>query len=234
MRHHTFNRRAIRTNLLWVKVVEGKKIKFIHLFLPWFRPKYLVVNADEGEPGTCKDREIMRNDPHKLVEGCLVAGRAMGARAAYIYIRGEFYNESSNLQVISQNSNGSFQRNASVTTNSSQGLTKLFKSQKLWHVVAFEEFDTCSVHYRHCAPQIIMVSLFRFIYNMCDCIFNAKTFYYMSLGGHQRSLCCWTHWEERLWLWLWFWRVCNAWSWSLHLWGRDCSHRVPGGKAGEA
>ncbi|NXA14843.1 NDUV1 dehydrogenase, partial [Sapayoa aenigma] len=63
------------------------------------RPKYLVVNADEGEPGTCKDREIMRHDPHKLLEGCLVAGRAMGARAAYIYIRGEFYNEASNLQV---------------------------------------------------------------------------------------------------------------------------------------
>ena len=63
------------------------------------RPKYLVVNADEGEPGTCKDREIMRHDPHKLVEGCLVAGRAMHARAAYIYIRGEFYNEASNLQV---------------------------------------------------------------------------------------------------------------------------------------
>uniref|UniRef100_S4PD05 NADH dehydrogenase [ubiquinone] flavoprotein 1, mitochondrial n=2 Tax=Pararge aegeria TaxID=116150 RepID=S4PD05_9NEOP len=63
------------------------------------RPKYLVVNADEGEPGTCKDREIMRHDPHKLVEGCLVAGRAIGAQAAYIYIRGEFYNEASNLQV---------------------------------------------------------------------------------------------------------------------------------------
>ncbi|XP_043971909.1 NADH dehydrogenase [ubiquinone] flavoprotein 1, mitochondrial-like isoform X1 [Gambusia affinis] len=63
------------------------------------RPKYLVVNADEGEPGTCKDREILRHDPHKLIEGCLIAGRAMGARAAYIYIRGEFYNESSNLQV---------------------------------------------------------------------------------------------------------------------------------------
>ncbi|KAI1290191.1 NADH dehydrogenase [ubiquinone] flavoprotein 1, mitochondrial [Halotydeus destructor] len=63
------------------------------------RPKYLVVNADEGEPGTCKDREIMRHDPHKLIEGCLVAGSAMGARAAYIYIRGEFYNEASNLQV---------------------------------------------------------------------------------------------------------------------------------------
>ena len=45
------------------------------------RPRYLVVNADEGEPGTCKDREIMRHDPHKLVEGCLVAGRSMGARA---------------------------------------------------------------------------------------------------------------------------------------------------------
>jgi NADH dehydrogenase (ubiquinone) flavoprotein 1 len=41
------------------------------------KPRYLVVNADEGEPGTCKDREIMRKDPHKLVEGCLVAGRAM-------------------------------------------------------------------------------------------------------------------------------------------------------------
>lgn len=63
------------------------------------RPKYLVVNADEGEPGTCKDREIMRHDPHKLVEGCLIAGKAIGAQAAYIYIRGEFYNEASNLQV---------------------------------------------------------------------------------------------------------------------------------------
>jgi len=61
------------------------------------RPKYLVVNADEGEPGTCKDREIMRHDPHKLVEGCLIAGSAMGAQAAYIYIRGEFYHETSNL-----------------------------------------------------------------------------------------------------------------------------------------
>ena len=64
------------------------------------RPKFLVVNADEGEPGTCKDREIMRHDPHKLVEGCLVAGRAMGARSAYIYIRGELYNEASNMQVL--------------------------------------------------------------------------------------------------------------------------------------
>ncbi|KAJ2396312.1 NADH dehydrogenase [ubiquinone] flavoprotein 1, mitochondrial, partial [Coemansia sp. RSA 2603] len=62
------------------------------------RPRYLVINADEGEPGTCKDREIMRHDPHKLIEGCLLAGRAMLANAAYIYIRGEFYNEASNLQ----------------------------------------------------------------------------------------------------------------------------------------
>ena len=68
----------------------------------WVACRYLVVNADEGEPGTCKDREIMRHDPHKLIEGCLVAGSAMGARAAYIYIRGEFYNEASNVQLAIQ------------------------------------------------------------------------------------------------------------------------------------
>jgi len=62
------------------------------------RPSYLVVNADESEPGTCKDREILRNDPHLLLEGCLVAGFAMGANACYIYIRGEFYDEASNVQ----------------------------------------------------------------------------------------------------------------------------------------
>lgn len=61
------------------------------------RPHYLVINADESEPGTCKDRDIMRNDPHKLLEGALLAGFAMGAHTAFIYIRGEFYNESSNL-----------------------------------------------------------------------------------------------------------------------------------------
>ena len=54
------------------------------------RPQFLVVNADESEPGTRKDREIMRKEPHKLVEGCLIAGFAMRARAAYIYIRGNF------------------------------------------------------------------------------------------------------------------------------------------------
>ncbi|MEO8531027.1 MAG: NADH-quinone oxidoreductase subunit NuoF [Deltaproteobacteria bacterium] len=62
------------------------------------RPCYLVVNADESEPGTCKDREIMRNDPHTLVEGCLIASFAMGANAAYIYIRGEYIREREALQ----------------------------------------------------------------------------------------------------------------------------------------
>ncbi|WFD31658.1 hypothetical protein MSPP1_002697 [Malassezia sp. CBS 17886] len=62
------------------------------------RPRYLVINADEGEPGTCKDREILRHDPHKLLEGCVVAGRAMGASAAYIYVRGEFAEEVNNMQ----------------------------------------------------------------------------------------------------------------------------------------
>src|SRR5215208_4574638 len=62
------------------------------------RPHYLVVNADESEPGTCKDREIMRQDPHLLVEGCLIAGFAMGAHAAYVYIRGEYIAEREALQ----------------------------------------------------------------------------------------------------------------------------------------
>lgn len=59
------------------------------------RPHYLVVNADESEPGTCKDRDILRHEPHKLLEGCLIAGFAMGAHTAYIYVRGEYYNENS-------------------------------------------------------------------------------------------------------------------------------------------
>jgi NADH-quinone oxidoreductase subunit F len=62
------------------------------------RPHYLVVNADESEPGTCKDREILRHDPHTLIEGCLLAGFAMGAHAAYIYVRGEFVRERERLQ----------------------------------------------------------------------------------------------------------------------------------------
>ncbi len=62
------------------------------------RPHYLVVNADESEPGTCKDREIMRNDPHLLIEGCLIASFAMGANACYVYIRGEYVREKERLQ----------------------------------------------------------------------------------------------------------------------------------------
>lgn len=61
------------------------------------RPNFLVINADESEPGSCKDREIIRHDPHKLIEGALVAGFAMRARAAYIYIRGEFIREAETL-----------------------------------------------------------------------------------------------------------------------------------------
>ncbi len=62
------------------------------------RPTYLVVNADESEPGTCKDRDIIRHDPHKLVEGCLLASVGMAVHVCYIYIRGEFYNEAQRLQ----------------------------------------------------------------------------------------------------------------------------------------
>jgi NADH-quinone oxidoreductase subunit F len=62
------------------------------------RPHYLVVNADESEPGTCKDRDIMRHDPHLLVEGCLIAGAAMAANVGYIYVRGEFIRERERLQ----------------------------------------------------------------------------------------------------------------------------------------
>ena len=73
--------------------------------LKWsFMPKdvnknnYLVVNADESEPGTCKDRDMIRNEPHKLLEGCLLAGFAMNAHDCYIYIRGEYFNEGIVLQ----------------------------------------------------------------------------------------------------------------------------------------
>ncbi len=62
------------------------------------RPHFLVINADEGEPGTCKDREIMYSEPHKLIEGALLACVAMRAHAAYCYVRGEFYHEIAALQ----------------------------------------------------------------------------------------------------------------------------------------
>jgi NADH-quinone oxidoreductase subunit F len=62
------------------------------------KPSYLVINADESEPGTCKDRDILRNEPHKLIEGCLIAGAAIGAHVGYIYVRGEYYREAERLQ----------------------------------------------------------------------------------------------------------------------------------------
>lgn len=62
------------------------------------RPHYLVVNADESEPGTCKDRDIMRHDPHLLIEGCLIASFAMRANACYIYLRGEYIYERETLE----------------------------------------------------------------------------------------------------------------------------------------
>src|SRR5215212_5256790 len=62
------------------------------------KPNFLVINADESEPGSCKDREIIRHDPHKLVEGALIGAFAMRARAAYIYVRGEFIQETRVLE----------------------------------------------------------------------------------------------------------------------------------------
>ncbi|KAA2212746.1 NADH-quinone oxidoreductase subunit NuoF [Teichococcus oryzae] len=76
----------------------GLKWSFMPKESPDGRPSYLVVNCDESEPGTCKDRDIIRNDPHTLIEGCLIAGVAMGAHAGYIYVRGEYYNEHLVLQ----------------------------------------------------------------------------------------------------------------------------------------
>ncbi len=62
------------------------------------RTKYLVINGDEGEPGTCKDRELIRHEPYKIVEGCIIGAFAIGAKSCYIYIRGEFYYETQKLQ----------------------------------------------------------------------------------------------------------------------------------------
>ncbi|MBN9023101.1 MAG: NADH-quinone oxidoreductase subunit NuoF, partial [Rhizobiales bacterium] len=76
----------------------GLKWSFMPKESPDGRPSYLVVNADESEPGTCKDREILRHDPHTLVEGCLVAGFAMNAHTAIVYIRGEFIREREHFQ----------------------------------------------------------------------------------------------------------------------------------------
>ena len=62
------------------------------------RPSYLVINADESEPGSCKDREICRHDPHLLIEGALLASFAMRAHTSYIYFRGEYIRERERFQ----------------------------------------------------------------------------------------------------------------------------------------
>ena len=66
----------------------GLKWSFVPRTSP--KPKYIVVNADEGEPGTCKDRVLMEFDPHLLIEGMMIAGLAVGAQVGYVYIRGEY------------------------------------------------------------------------------------------------------------------------------------------------
>jgi NADH-quinone oxidoreductase subunit F len=66
----------------------GMKWSFVPRNSP--KPKYIVVNADESEPGTCKDRLLMEYDPHLLIEGCLIAGMAVDAHQGWIYIRGEY------------------------------------------------------------------------------------------------------------------------------------------------
>ena len=76
----------------------GMKWSFMPKTRPADAPAYLVVNADESEPGTCKDRDILRNDPHVLVEGILYASFAIRATQAYVYVRGEFYHEAMSLQ----------------------------------------------------------------------------------------------------------------------------------------
>src|SRR5512135_2749554 len=66
----------------------GRKWSFVPKDHPG--PRYLICNADESEPGTFKDRELMEHDPHLVIEGVAIASYAIGARTAYVYIRGEF------------------------------------------------------------------------------------------------------------------------------------------------
>src|SRR6202050_816416 len=66
----------------------GMKWSFVPKDVP--KPKYILCNADESEPGTCKDRPLMEHDPHQLIEGIAIAGRAIGSKQGYIYIRGEY------------------------------------------------------------------------------------------------------------------------------------------------
>src|SRR5262245_44366813 len=69
----------------------GRKASLIDRASP--KPKYLVVNADESEPGAFKDRQVMAEHPHRLLEGCLIAAHAIEAKDVFIYIRGEYLTE---------------------------------------------------------------------------------------------------------------------------------------------
>src|SRR5260370_7400384 len=71
----------------------GRKATFIPTPDKVAKPIYLTVNADESEPGTFKDREIMRRVPHRLIEGCLIAAHAIQSKHIFIYIRGEYSTE---------------------------------------------------------------------------------------------------------------------------------------------
>lgn len=76
------------TGLKWTLMPDGRS----------GRPHYLVVNADESEPGACKDREILRHEPHVVIEGCLVASYAIRAHVCYVYVRGEYVHERERLE----------------------------------------------------------------------------------------------------------------------------------------
>jgi len=73
-------------------------LKWSFMPKPSQRPHYLIINADESEPGTCKDRDILRFDPHRLLEGALCAAAAVNAHMVFIYIRGEFVAEARHVQ----------------------------------------------------------------------------------------------------------------------------------------
>jgi hypothetical protein len=85
------------------------------------KPRYLCVNADEGEPGTYKDRLLMENDPHQLIEGCIVSSYAINCKTCYIYVRGEFYQAQATLEkaIAEAYAAGTWARTSSVSASTS-------------------------------------------------------------------------------------------------------------------
>ena len=96
------------------------------------RPSYLVVNADKSEPGTCKDREILRHEPHSLIEGCLLASYAIGAHTCYIYIRGEYVREREALQTA-------------INECYETGLVGRNTAESEWDFEVVSQFEICSL-----------------------------------------------------------------------------------------